>query len=78
MHYLNYDVSHTSCKERTVRQGKQYFSYEVWQVIKIINFYFTYRHVLLFKNSRFCPHRVLRNFVWISEQTAIISINSIN
>ena len=30
------------------------------------------------KNSTFCPHTVFMCFVWISEQTAIISLYSIN
>jgi hypothetical protein len=30
------------------------------------------------KNSPFCPHSVFTRFVWISEQTAIISLYSIN
>jgi len=29
-------------------------------------------------NSTFCPHSVFMCFVWISEQTAIISLYSIN
>jgi hypothetical protein len=29
-------------------------------------------------NSTFCPHSILMCFVWISEQTAIISLYSIN
>jgi len=33
---------------------------------------------LTFNNSTFCPHGVFMCFVWISEQTAIISIYSIN
>jgi len=33
---------------------------------------------LTFNNSTFCPHRVFMCFVWISEQTAIISLHSIN
>jgi hypothetical protein len=31
-----------------------------------------------FSNSTFCPHTVFMCFVWISEQTAIISLYSIN
>jgi hypothetical protein len=31
-----------------------------------------------FANSTFCPHSVFMCFVWISEQTAIISLYSIN
>jgi len=31
-----------------------------------------------FSNSTFCPHSVFMCFVWISEQTAIISLHSIN
>jgi len=31
-----------------------------------------------FSNSTFCPHSVFICFVWIWEQTAIISVNSIN
>jgi hypothetical protein len=31
-----------------------------------------------FSNPTFCPHSVLMCFVWISEQTAIISLYSIN
>ena len=33
---------------------------------------------LALKNSTFCPHSVFVCFVWISEQTAIISLYSIN
>jgi len=33
---------------------------------------------LTFNNSTFCPHTVLMCFVWISEQTAIISLYRIN
>ena len=33
---------------------------------------------LTFGNSTFCPHNVFMCFVWISEQTAIISLYSIN
>jgi hypothetical protein len=33
---------------------------------------------LTFPNSTFCPHSVFMCFVWISEQTAIISLYSIN
>ena len=33
---------------------------------------------LTFNNSTFCPHSVFVCFVWISEQTAIISLYSIN
>jgi len=33
---------------------------------------------LTFNNSTFCPHSVFLCFVWISEQTAIISLYNIN
>ena len=33
---------------------------------------------LTFNNSTFCPHTVFMCFVWISEQTVIISLYSIN
>ena len=33
---------------------------------------------LTFTNSAFCPHSVFMCFLWISEQTAIISLYSIN
>ena len=33
---------------------------------------------LTFSNSPFCPHSVFMCFVWISEQTAIIALYSIN
>ena len=33
---------------------------------------------LTFSNSTFCPHSVFMCFVWISEQTAIISLHNIN
>jgi hypothetical protein len=33
---------------------------------------------LTFNNSTFCPHTVFMCFVWISEQTAIISVYYIN
>jgi hypothetical protein len=38
--------------------------------------HFIYHQVL--KNSTFCPHSVFMCFVWISEQTAIICLYSIN
>jgi len=37
-----------------------------------------YTASLTFSNSTFCPHSVFMCFVWISEQTAIISLYSIN
>ena len=37
-----------------------------------------YTTSLTFSNSTFCPHSVFMCFVWISEQTAIISLYSIN
>ena len=37
-----------------------------------------YTASLTFNNSTFCPHSELMCFVWISEQTAIISLYSIN
>jgi hypothetical protein len=41
--------------------------------------YFYYvPHSLTFTNSAFCPHSVFMCFVWISEQTAIISLYNIN
>ena len=47
--------------------------------------YYTYRTAvtictasLTFNNSTFCPHTVFMCFVWISEQTAIISLYNIN
>jgi hypothetical protein len=43
-----------------------------------ISGYFMYHQVLHFKNSTFCPHSVFMCLVWISEQTAIISLYSIN
>ena len=33
---------------------------------------------LTFNNSTFCPHTVFMCFVWISEQTAIISLYNLN
>ena len=33
---------------------------------------------LTFNNSTFCPHSAFMCFVWISQQTAIISLYSIN
>jgi len=33
---------------------------------------------LTLNNSTFCPHNLFMCFVWISEQTAIISLYSIN
>jgi len=35
-------------------------------------------HSLTFNNSTFCPHSVFMCFVWITEQTAIISLYNIN
>ena len=37
-----------------------------------------YTACLTFSNSTFCPHSVFMCFVWISEQTATISLYSIN
>jgi len=37
-----------------------------------------YHQFLTFSNSKFRPHSVFMCFVWISEQTAIISVYSIN
>jgi len=37
-----------------------------------------YTASLTFSNSTSCPHSVFMRFVWISEQTAIISLNNIN
>jgi len=37
-----------------------------------------YTASLTFNNSTFCPHSVFMCFVWISEQTTIISLYSIN
>ena len=37
-----------------------------------------YTDSLSFNNSTFCPHSVFMCFVWISEQTAIISLYNIN
>ena len=37
-----------------------------------------YTASLTFGNSTFCPHSVFMCFVWISEQTAIISLYNIN
>ena len=37
---------------------------------------FTYHQALCLKNSTFCPHSVFMCFVWIWEQTAIISLYS--
>jgi hypothetical protein len=39
--------------------------------------HYMYRQLTL-NNSTFCPHSVFMYFVWISEQTAIISLYSIN
>jgi hypothetical protein len=38
----------------------------------------SYTASLTFSNSTFCPHSVFMCFVWIWEQTAIISLYSIN
>ena len=34
--------------------------------------------ILTFNSSKFCPHSVFMCFVWISKQTAIISLYSID
>jgi hypothetical protein len=56
-----------------------------WSLIIITHFkssgYCIYRYLppgLTFINPTFCPHSVFMCFVWIWEQTAIISIYSIN
>ena len=36
-----------------------------------------YRQLFTLKNPTFCPHIVFMCFVWISEQTAIISLYNI-
>ena len=38
----------------------------------------TWTASITFNNSTFCPHSVFMCFVWISEQTAIISLYNIN
>jgi len=35
-------------------------------------------NVLTYQNSTFCPHSASNCYVWISEQTAIISLCGIN
>ena len=40
--------------------------------------YYIYHHVLRIQRSTFCPHTVFMCFVLSSEQTAIISLHSIN
>jgi hypothetical protein len=40
--------------------------------------HYIYHQVLTYKNSTFCPHSAFTCFVWIWEQTAIISLYSIN
>jgi hypothetical protein len=37
-----------------------------------------YTAILTFNNPTFCPHSVFMCFVWIWEQTAIISLYNIN
>jgi hypothetical protein len=44
----------------------------------IINLVGTFCDFAKVPNSTFCPHSVFMCFVWISEQTAIISLYSIN
>jgi hypothetical protein len=44
----------------------------------VVGGYYMYHQVLTFRNSTFCLHSVFMCFVWISEQTAIISLYSIN
>jgi len=59
-----------------LRTNSDYFTVQHW----LTGFYnwdcvFTARYVL---HSTFCPHSVFMWFVWIWEQTAIISLYSIN
>jgi hypothetical protein len=49
--------------------------YDIKTIIAVIIFL---QPSLTFKISTFCPHSVFMCFVWISEQTAIISLYSIN
>ena len=51
-----------------------------WVLISCLSIrgYIIYQHIQRFKNSTFCPRSVFTCFVWTSEQTAIISLYSIN
>jgi hypothetical protein len=57
-------------QERVVQPLGQTFLY-----IPVVTIYTT---SLTFSNSTFCPHSVFMCFVWISAQTAIISLYNIN
>jgi hypothetical protein len=49
-----------------------------YQKTSVRSGYWIYQVFKTRKVSQFCPHNVLMYFVWISEQTAIISLYSIN
>ena len=62
-----------------------HYMYRTVVTICTISSHYMYRTVvtmcttsLTFNNSTFCPHTVFMCFVWISEQTAIISLYNIN
>jgi len=61
-----------SCSMRTDRQTDRQKD-----VTELIGFFFR-NFSSASENSTFCPHSVFTCFVWISEQTAIISLYSIN
>jgi hypothetical protein len=62
-----------------------HYMYRQWSLYVPHSGHYMYRTVvtictasLTFNNSTFCPHSVFMCFVWISEQTAIISLCNVN
>ena len=53
------------------------FLHQRFNPLKPCGFYM-YHQVFTFNNSTFCPHSVFVCFVWIWEQTSIISLYNIN
>jgi len=62
-------ITETDCVYCAVRTGYLY-------IIRNISYYMYQQFNI--QNSTFCPHTVFMCFVWIWEQTAIISLYSIN
>jgi len=64
------DLQNCSCVQQNVEGA---LLLNLWSPVVTI-----YTTSLTFNNSTFCPHSVFMCFVWISEQTAIISLYNIN
>jgi hypothetical protein len=78
-------ITETECVYCAVRTGSLYICIYIYIYIYIKFFIYNppkpmvnnCTTSLTFYNSTFCPHSVFMCFVWISEQTAIISLYSI-